>query len=385
MAEFSWQPVMGAAQRRRQRRLRSWWRHEKQSIAAALAAATHHSAQQNGAPRGQRTATRAREEAGSETHYAPREPKTLPPGTRPAPPAEVAGPLGPSATVGDVAAGAPLLAVSSVRGADGVDDTAVKFLLRAELLKEEEKERKAEEEKHERRMLALNHRVGEGLPLTGAEWSAWRKWATSSSSSAGKRKKRKKRRKRKLPKAGCRLFPPCCGRPCDHASDSVHPQTLGIPVAAQRQVPTVHAFQLQVQFLDMALDMPVVVRRQVPGSMVQKTGVVPQLHFIDCRRHPFSYRSGRSPWSRLLSRPQRFSSCPSFSGGRCSCSAGRACHARCCQRQVRKVQSPQKTAATSSRQSRRSLRLVHRRDVQVLRRGDLAAFCGIFRTPSAWT
>ena len=72
MAEFSWQPVMGAAQRRRQRRLRSWWRHEQQSIAAALAAATHHSAQQNGALRSQRTATRAREEAGSETYYAPR-------------------------------------------------------------------------------------------------------------------------------------------------------------------------------------------------------------------------------------------------------------------------------------------------------------------------
>ena len=27
-------------------------------------------------------------------------------------------------------------------------------------------------------MLALNHRVGEGLSLTNAEWSAWRKWAT---------------------------------------------------------------------------------------------------------------------------------------------------------------------------------------------------------------
>ena len=56
--------------------MRSWWRHEQQSIAAALAAATHHSAQQNGAPWSQRTATRAREEAGSETYYAPRGPTT---------------------------------------------------------------------------------------------------------------------------------------------------------------------------------------------------------------------------------------------------------------------------------------------------------------------
>ena len=33
----------------------------------------------------------------------------------------------------------------------------------------------------------------------------------------------------------------------------------------------------------------------------------------------------------------------------------------------------------------RCLRPVHRQDVQVLRRGDFAAFCGIFRTPSGWT
>ena len=48
------------------------------------------------------------------------------------------------------------------------------------------------------------------------------------------------------------------GRPCDHhrrvpavrSSDPVHPQTLGLPVVAQRQVFTVHALHLQVQFLD---------------------------------------------------------------------------------------------------------------------------------------
>ena len=76
-----------------------------------------------------------REEAGSETHCARRGRKTLLPGTRPAPPSEVAGPLGPAVTVGYVAARTPLLAVSSLRGADGVADTAVKFLLRAELKK----------------------------------------------------------------------------------------------------------------------------------------------------------------------------------------------------------------------------------------------------------
>ena len=81
------------------------------------------------------------------------EPKTLSRGTRPASPSEVAGPLGPAATVGFVAAGAPLLAVSSLRGADGVDDTAVKFL-RAELKKEEEERNEQERlEREQRRRL----------------------------------------------------------------------------------------------------------------------------------------------------------------------------------------------------------------------------------------
>ena len=72
-------------------------------------------------------------------------------GTRPASPSEVAGPLGPAATVGFVAAGAPLLAVSSLRGADGVDDTTVRFL-RAEL-KEEEEDVQERLEREQRRRL----------------------------------------------------------------------------------------------------------------------------------------------------------------------------------------------------------------------------------------
>ena len=45
---------------------------------------------------------------------------------------------------------------------------------------------------------------------------------------------------------------------------------------------------LPVQFLDMVLDMPVVVLRQVRGSTVQKTGrLCMQLQFIEGCRHPF--------------------------------------------------------------------------------------------------
>ena len=147
------------------------------SSRSALAAATHHSAQQNGALRSQRTATRAREEAGSETYYAPRGLKTLPPGTRQAPLSEVAGRQGAAATVGYVAAGAPLLEVASLAGGDDVDATTVSYLLSVALAKkkeEEEKEKEKEEEekeeeevkareerkaKLEEKMLVINRRV----------------------------------------------------------------------------------------------------------------------------------------------------------------------------------------------------------------------------------
>ena len=78
MAESSGQPS-GAARRRRERRLRSMLRHEQQTVRMALAAALHHSAgpkekvemQQNGAPRGQKTAARAREVEEQATHSLP--------------------------------------------------------------------------------------------------------------------------------------------------------------------------------------------------------------------------------------------------------------------------------------------------------------------------
>ena len=78
-----------------------WWRHEQLSIAAALATVTHHSSQvvtNIDAPRSQKTVTIAG-------------------GKRPAPLAEVAGPQGAAATVGYVAAGAPLLLIASLAAA----------------------------------------------------------------------------------------------------------------------------------------------------------------------------------------------------------------------------------------------------------------------------
>ena len=93
--------------------------------------------------------------------------------------------------------------------------------------------------------------------------------ALPSSSSAGKRRKRKKRtlprcpphrRGWRRPRVLQREVPAVQGVRVDSASDSVHRRLLDIPVVQQRQV---------------------------RGSMVQKTVVVPQLQFIACRRLAF--------------------------------------------------------------------------------------------------
>ena len=103
----------GSARRRRQRRLRHWLRHERMTVAAELAAALHHS-----------------RDAGRVTHDGPRAQKTVSSGgMRPAPLSDAAGPQVAAATVGYVAAGAPLLVVASLSGCDGVDATTVSFLL----------------------------------------------------------------------------------------------------------------------------------------------------------------------------------------------------------------------------------------------------------------
>ena len=61
-----------------------------------------------------------------------------------------------------------------------------------------------------------------------------------------------------------------------------------------------------------------------------------------------SFRSGRSPWSRLLSRP----SCSMLPGGRCPCCAGRSMPV-VVQRQVLMVQILQKTVEVTQAQDLR--------------------------------
>ena len=183
--------------------------------------------------------------------------------------------------------------VASLAGGDEVDATTVSFLLREHLKlrkkekDEEERRRKREEAQHEARMRELDRRVWAGEQLNPAESYAWRKWAGHLPSEPRRKKKRKKK---KLPRAprprlGCR-------RLCDHQRQV---PAVRIPVMMQRQVPTVHLFMLPVQFLDTFLDMPVLVLRQVPGLMVQKTVDSSQLQSIAGRRHSLSFRTGRSP------------------------------------------------------------------------------------------
>ena len=113
----------GAARRRRERRHRVYLRHARMSVAMPLAEATHHSA-----PMRLKTARDVEEVEAHEQYNAPRRQEQPPPGERPAPLSEIAGPQA-AVTVGYVAAEAPSLVVAPVAEHDGLDDAAVQYLL----------------------------------------------------------------------------------------------------------------------------------------------------------------------------------------------------------------------------------------------------------------
>ena len=140
-----------------------------------------------------------------------------------------------------------------------------------------------------------------------------------------KRRKKKKRRKRKLPKGGCRLFPPGCGRLCDlqrqvppvqvvhvleGAPASVHRQSVGPPRCAtetwypqcelcrrparfHRYSSSAKSFRLCCATTDAWFDGAA--NCGVSAEAVHRRSST-----------SLSFRRGRSPWSRLLGRPQRF-------------------------------------------------------------------------------
>ena len=154
--------------------------------------------------------------------------------------------------------------------------------------------RKAEE--HEERMLTLNRRVRDDLPLTSAEHAAWKEWACRPPSSAGKRRKRKKRRKKKTPKASSSR-----GR-----ARRRHRQRHFCGAGSTYFAPFRNVFGRLVMLGIMAgmeqkgffkfVDIPYVLQTQIlMVQTIQQTTEFPQLLNV--------------------------------SGGRCPCCAGRSCHA----------------------------------------------------------
>ena len=138
----------GSARRRRERRQRSWLRHEQLSVKMALSADLHHSRgvgpELHEAPRGPKT-DRAVEEEVREVNDALEGQKRPPPGERPAPLPEVAGPQA-AVTVGCVAAETPSLVVAPVAEHDGLDDATIQYLLQQSLLARAEEEMVAKEQ-----------------------------------------------------------------------------------------------------------------------------------------------------------------------------------------------------------------------------------------------
>ena len=176
-----------SARRRRERRLRSWLRHERMTVAMELAAATHHSSPKGGWPdtthdalRGQKTASSAGVHPGvlkePEVHWE-------------------------AATVGYV------LSVPVLAGGDGVDGTALSFLVRRAV-----EDRKKEKEEKEKEKARKKKEAQEKADLELAKRDPW--WAQHladmkameqgrykhPSSASSSKRKRKKRRKRRTPR-----------------------------------------------------------------------------------------------------------------------------------------------------------------------------------------
>ena len=136
------------------------------------------------------------------THNVPRHQKTPLPGERPGVLKDPA-PQG-AATVGYVAAPGPLLAVPVLAGGDGVDRTALSFLVRRAV-----EDRKREEEEKEKEKARKMKEAQEKADLELAKRDPW--WAQHladmkameerrNKASSSSKRKRKKRRKRRTPR-----------------------------------------------------------------------------------------------------------------------------------------------------------------------------------------
>ena len=176
-------------------------RHEQQTVRMALAAALHHSAgprdkvemQQNGAPRGQKTAARAGEEVEHASHYGPRAQETPPPGVRPDSLAEP-GPQMSDRSLRRSSGQTPLLGVPSLADApaEAIDGSTLRYLLKANIARKKFEEEEEEEEKKYQERAAETRRRAQALLDHAASLP---------------KRKRKKKRKKKLPRSGYKFLP----------------------------------------------------------------------------------------------------------------------------------------------------------------------------------
>ena len=342
-----------------------------------------------------------------ETYNVPRHLKTPPPGTRPAPLAEVAGPQEGAVTDGYVAAPVPLVSSPMLAGGDATDDVTVAFLVGAvfeEKRLEEEMarvRRQREAAEHEARMRELDRRVQDDVPLSSTESRAWMRWAGH----LPPKRKRKKKRKRKPPRNSShpRLAARHLGRygperhlcrdtetasvaravrtwksglssihwylaPCSVPVTPEEHRTiwsfLGVHYAELFLWPLVSGSHLCGVFYDplsksfwffwkmtsciSVCSTPWFDSGYVLGVSFQRPGPEPQIT-VDSPQLQFI--AGRRhldmqrqiPMVQTVQQTTEIPQMPFVFKCRCPCCAGRACHTRCCQRQVRKAQTLQKT------------------------------------------
>ena len=379
----------GAAMRRRQRRLRQWLRHERLSVAMALAETNHHAA-----PRGQ-TKARAREGVEHVLYEGLRAQKPPLPGKRPGLPPEPE-PRGGAVTVGHVAAPVPSLAVPLLASAAG----------------------EVVDRSHPPAPPHARHRDEEGLGGGGEaeEGAGRRSHGFAPRSTLGSLSLPPSMR----PGTGPPLPPLGRGgrrkRGGGGSSQRLLFLVVGVTVIFSDKFQQFCEFFVFLWFR--MVDIPVqqwwtgthsvllgpgavlgqgrcarVAQREGYGQTVQKAVLVPHLQFLEGRRL-FFVTAEANPHGPACSENHRDS----------AVAVGQVVDAPVVQvvpcplsfRQVLMVQTLQKTVEVPQMQlfcgcgrscemqrqvpgvSGRCLRPVHRQDVQVLRRGDFAAFCGIF-------
>ena len=274
----------------------------------ALAPALHHSAgprvkvemQQNGAPRGQKTAASAGEEVEHATHYGPRAQET-PPGVRPGSLAEP-GPQRSDRSLRRSSGQTPLLGVPSLADApaEAIDGRTLRYLLKANIARGKFEEEEEEEKKYQERSAETRRRAQ----------------ALLDHAASLPKRKRKKRRKKKTPRSS--------SHPSLRRAHRRHWQwyvLAGFPGYDTPRAVFPSIVDVRGDSTGAVLgqgDMPVVVPSGAFGQTVQKTAYSPQLQSIAGRQHPLR-AANADLHGPVCTADHGDSTVAAYFGGRCSC------------------------------------------------------------------